>query len=172
MSFAVSGVAIQGFGLLTSAVGAYTSAQGQKTGLEASAAISAINARLAESSAQQELLRGQKEASRLKLRGGQIKAAQAAAQAANGVDLGVGSAAEVRASSEILKEIDANQIEANAVMSAWGYRVQGVNSQSEAAVRRSEASSISPLGSAASGLLTNAPRVADSWYALSTNGAL
>ncbi len=46
---------------------------------------------------------------------GQVKGKQRASQAANGVDLSVGSAAEVRASTDIITEIDKQQIETNAI---------------------------------------------------------
>ena len=159
-------------GLLTSGVGSYYSAQSQRSALRFQAEMAAINARMAESSAQQELARGQQQVGALTLKAGQLKGSQRAAMAANGIDLGQGSAAEIQASTDIMKEIDANTIEANAVRSAWGYRTQGVNYQNQALMARASASGISPLGAAATSLLGGAGQVASNWYQLNKSGAL
>lgn len=144
-------------GGITSAIGGYYSAAAQKSAL-------GFNAKLAELSAQGELEKGQHEAMRLTMKAGQIKSAQRASMAANGIDLGEGSAAEVQASTDIMKEIDKNTIEANAIRSAWGYRT-------DAAMSRAKASTISPFGAAAGTLLTSAGSVADSWYRFKQSGA-
>ena len=47
-------------------------------------------------------------------------------------DLGVGNAAETLASTDIMKEVDANTTMANAIRNAWGYRMQGTNFTNEA----------------------------------------
>lgn len=62
----------------------------------------------------------------LTARAGQIKAQQRAVFAARGVALGVGSTAEVAASTEIQKEEDKLVAEMNGLMSAWNYRRQGI----------------------------------------------
>lgn len=131
-----------------------------------------INARIAELGARQELFKGQAEVGKLTMAAGQLKSRQRTAMAANGIVLGEGSAAEIAASSDILKEIDKNTIEANAVRSAWGYRTQGVNYQSDAAAKRGTASSISPFAAGASSLLSSAGQVAKSWYQFKKDGAI
>lgn len=89
------------------------------------------NAKISEMGAQSALAQGQQQIASLTLKAGQIKSTQRAAMAANGIDLGEGNAAEVLASTDIMKEIDKNQIEANAIRTAWGYRTQGVAAQIE-----------------------------------------
>lgn len=84
------------------------------------------NAQIAELGAQSALLQGEKEVGTLTLKAGQLKATQRAAMAANGIDLGEGNAVDVLASTEIMKDIDKEQITANAIRTAWGYRTQGV----------------------------------------------
>jgi hypothetical protein len=91
------------------------------------------NAKISELGAQSALLQGEKDIAKLTLSAGQMKATQRAAMAANGIDLGEGNAVDVQASTDIMKEIDMNQIEANAIRSAWGYRTQGVAQQMEGA---------------------------------------
>lgn len=151
-------------GTLNSAVGSYYGAQSQASSLKFQADIADINARIAELGAQSELAAGEKQVAALTLKAGQVKSSQRAAMAANGIDLGEGSAAEVQASTDIMKDIDKDTITANAIRSAWGYRTQATNSQIEALTKRATASGISPLGSVASSLLGSAGSVASTWY--------
>lgn len=159
-------------GMASSAIGSFYSAKSQKSSLKFQADMAEINAKLAETSAQGAMLRGEREVGALTLKAGMLKGRQRVALAANGVDLGVGSAAEIQASTEIMKEIDANTIKSNAVMEAWGHRTQSVNSRNEGLMARSTASGISPFGSAAGSLLGNAGQVASQWYSLSKAGAV
>lgn len=151
-------------GGITSAIGAFSSAQSQKSSLKAQAAISDTNARIAEMSAQSVLSAGQKEVAKYTLQAGNVKGKQRASMAANGIDLGVGNAAETLASTEIIKEIDKNQIEANSIRSAWGLRTQSTNYQNDSMIKRATAGSISPFAAGATSLLNSATSVASSWY--------
>lgn len=159
-------------GAISSIAGSFYSAQAQRDNLRFQADMASINARIAEQSAQSALDAGNRQVGALTLKAGQLKSGQRAAMAANGVDLGQGSAAEVLASTDLMKEIDVNTLTANAVRSAWGYRTQGVNYQNQALLARSAASSISPMASAATSLLSSAGSVASNWYALDKAGAL
>ncbi len=159
-----AGMLLQIGGAVTSAVGSYYSALNQKNNLKFQADLAEINARLAETSAQSILLQGQQQVGALTLSAGHLKGRQRASLAANGIDLGVGSAAEIQASTDIMKEIDANTLTANAVRSAWGVRTQATNYQNEAIAARATASTISPFGSFATSLMGSAGSVAQSWY--------
>lgn len=159
-------------GAVMSSIGSYYSAATQKINLQGAAGIADTNARIAELGAQSALNQGQRQVGALTLKAGQLKSSQRVAMAANGVDLGVGNAAEIQASTDIMKEIDANTLTSNAVRSAWGYRTQAVNYQNEALMQRGAASGISPGGSAAGSLLGSAASVAGSWYSLNKSGAL
>jgi len=152
------------FGAANSAIGTYYNAKSQASSLAHSAAMAEINARISETGAQSALLSGVKEVGRLTLKGGQIKSAQKVALAANGVQMGEGSAAELVASTDLMIAIDANQIMANAVQSAWGHRTQGANYQAEALTKAAAGSSISPFGMATGSLLGSAGSVASQWY--------
>ena len=98
-----------------------------------------VNARIAELGAQSVLAKAEKDTASLTLKAGQLKSSQKASMAANGVDLGVGNAAEVQASTDIMKEIDMNTLKENAVRDAWGYRTQAASIQSEGIVASSNA---------------------------------
>lgn len=166
----MSSLAMNVGGLFASVAGSYFSAKSEKILAEGQARIAEINARISEMGAQQELIQGQREIGRMTLQAGQLKGRQRVAMAANGVDLGVGNAAEIAASTEILKEIDKNTLQANAVRSAWGYRTQAMNFQNEAIGARAKAASISPGTAAFSSLLTGATQVAEKWMAMNKTG--
>ena len=159
-------------GVASSTIGSYYSAKTQQANLRGQSVVAESNARLAELSAQSALLQGQKQVAALTMKAGQIKGSQRAAMAANGIDLGEGSAAELQASTEIMKDIDKNQLEANAVANAWGYRLQKTNYENEALSAKAGASTINPGMSAASTLLGGAGSVASSWYQFSKVGAI
>lgn len=171
MNLANLSLGLQAAGAVSGAIGSFYSAKMSKQQLAFEASMADINARISELGARQEFHRGQAEVGKLTLSVGQLKARQRTAMAANGIVLGEGSSAEIAASTEIMKEMDRNTIESNAVRSAWGYRTQGVNYQSEAVAKRGTASSISPFGAATSSLLSSAGQVASSWYSLSKASA-
>mgnify|MGYP000869388428 FL=1 len=162
--FATVAVGLAATGAAANGVGAYYGAKSQKSSLEFQAQMDDINARLAESSAQTIMFQGQREEQRSRLQTAQMKSAQRVALAANGVDLTEGSAAEILTSTDVLGEVDANTIHANAVRAAWGQRTQATNLQIDAMGKRSAARAINPNTAAASTLLSGATQVASSWY--------
>jgi hypothetical protein len=163
---------MQTAGAVSGAIGGFYSARMTKSQLAFEADMSRINARMAELGARTALDNGQKQVAGLTMQAGQLKSRQRASMAANGIDLGEGSAAEIQASTEIMKEIDKNTLEANAVKSAWGYRVDASNLQSSALMKEGSASGISPLAAGASSMLTGASQVASSWYQFKKYGAI
>lgn len=171
MCNATAALGAQGFGAASSAVSSYYSAQSQKASLGLQATIADINAQTAESTAQQALYSGQRQEQASRLRTANLKGRQTASLAANGIDLGQGSALRVLTDTDTFGEIDANTIRANAVRSAWGYRTQATNYQNQALQARSAAGAISPSMSLATSLLGGATQVAGSWYVLNKAGA-
>lgn len=161
----------QGLGAMMGAIGGYYSAAAQRRNLEAQAAIADANARISELGAQSALAQGQQQIAAQTLQAGQLKSRQRAAMAANGIDMSAGSGAELQASTDLMKEIDKNTLNANAVRSAWGYRAQEANYQNQALMARAGASAISPFTAAATSLLGSAGKVAASWYQFSNAGA-
>jgi len=93
--------------------------------------ISAINARNAENTAQYILQSGQREVAKLTLRAGKIKSGQTASMAARGIALGEGSAAEVIATTDFMKESDALTINANSVRASAAQRIQAANFEAQ-----------------------------------------
>lgn len=163
---------LQAGGVATSVVGSYYGAQVQKAALSGAADIATENAKIAELGAQSQIEAGQKSEQGARLRTAGLKSSQRASMAANGIDLGSDTATNILTTTDVMGEIDANQIRANAIRSAWGYRTQELNFQNDARAKRSTAGGINPLANAATSLLAGAGQVAGSWYAMNKSGAL
>lgn len=164
-------LALQIGGVASSTFGSYYGAATQKANLYGQAAVAESNARIAELQAQDELAKGQNQIGKLTLAAGQMKSSQRASMAANGVDLGVGNAAEVQASTDLMKEVDMQTAELNAIKGAWGYRAQKANFENEAYAARASAKGINPLLQGATTLIGGASQVASNWQAAKKSGA-
>lgn len=164
-------LAMQGFGVGASTVGAYYNALGQKSTLDAQAHISETNAKLADMSAQSAMLSGQRQEQAVKLNTAQVKSSQRAAFAANGVDLSSTTPVAVLTTTDVLGETDAATVAANAMRTAFGYQAQGVSYRNQALSERAASKSINPFFSAAGTLIAGAGTVSESWYKLKKEGA-
>lgn len=167
-------LALQGFGVGASATGAYFSAQGQKSTLNAQASIDETNAKLEEMTAQTALLSGQRQEQASDISYANLKASQKTAMAANGIDLGSGpnsTPVNVLTSTDVLKEVDAATIAANAGRAAFGARQTGLSYLNRARGERATASAINPTMTAVGSLISGAGTVAQSWYTLKKAGA-
>lgn len=171
-ALATASLAGQSAGAAASAVGAYYGARSQQLQLRGAAQIAELNAQQSELAAQQEMRRGESAVAAVSRNAGAVKGAQRAAMAANGINLGDGSAAEVLTSTDIAKEEDINTITANAVRAAWGQRMESTNFRNDALAKRAGADSISPGSSGVTSLLGSATNIATSWYSLNKAGAL
>lgn len=152
------------FGAISSAYGAYSQMRSTRLQLQLQADLSAINARLSESTAQSTLLAGQQQEQNARLKTAALKGSQRASMAANGLDLGSDTATNVLTTTDVMGEIDANTIHANAVRAAWGYRTQAVNAQNTARMSSANSEGMSSASAAASSLLGSAGTVASSFY--------
>ena len=165
-------------GAITGAIGSYYAAQSQKAQLESQASsmrfqsdISQLNAAQAEFTAQQILRAGQQRQGRIGLRAGKIKSSQRASMAARGIDLGVGSAVETIATTDLMKEIDMLTTNAETVRSAEAARLQRQNYLTASAMQdvsamnlAGSAASISPTMALTGSLLGSAGSVANAWF--------
>lgn len=98
----------------------------------AQANLARANAQLMERKYQQTRWAGERAIVQKTAEAGRVKASQRASLAANGIAIGEGSAAELQASTDIIKEIDVNQMSLNALEQAWGYRFQAGNYELQA----------------------------------------
>ena len=143
----------------------------QALSLEFQKDIAGINARQAEFTAQGILRAGQQQSGAMTLKYGKAKGAQRAAMAANGGVIGEGSNAEIEATNELMKEIDANTINANTVRQAENARNQSQNYKTQAAMygvsannARTSSESISPYLAASTTFLNSATSIASTLY--------
>lgn len=159
-------------GGISTAIGSYYTAKGEQNNYLASAGIADTNARLSELTAQSALLQGQREEQASRIATSNVKEGQRAAYAANGIALDSDTANRVLTSTDVLGEIDANTLAANAARSAWGYRTQAVQYKNEALIKRASAKATSPFARAQASLINSAGPIAESWYKLGNSGAL
>lgn len=172
-----TGAIVTLLGGLNTAVGAYFASDAAKYQYKSQAVtlgyqadIAAINARSAEYSAESDLESSKSQIQQLTLKAGQEKASTTASMAARGLTLGVGSAAEITASQDIVKDIDKYTISANATREAASARTQGTNYSNQALLDRvgaenanRSASSINPFSAVTGSLLSTASSVSSIW---------
>lgn len=128
-----------GAGLVTSVIGAYYGAQAardqgksQALALEFQQTLANINARAAEIDAQGILRESQRQMGRTDLQYRALARAAQARLAARGVQAGVGSAGEIRASIEYARQSDRVSITTSGVRAANAARMQAVNARNQA----------------------------------------
>ncbi|KPU94698.1 hypothetical protein APR50_10470 [Variovorax paradoxus] len=158
------GQIFQGMGAGVQAMGAYSQAKAEQASLRAEAQVQANNSQLSAWQAEDAIERGDMAASEALRRGAQVKGSQRAALAANGVDLGYGSALQVITDTDYLSAVDAAQLQQNAAREAWGYRMQARQYADRSVAAATGASQIRPWLSAGTSLLTSATQAARTWY--------
>lgn len=171
------GLLLAGFGAVSSAIGTYYSAESQKTQLKMQAQnqrfasqIAAINAQRSEFEANQALRAGAQEIGRYGMTAEYQKAASITSMAARGIQGGIGSAAEVVASHDLIKQIDMITMNTNRLRQAETIRNQQLNYINEAVMAGTSASNllatagtISPIVGVSTSLMTSASSIASSW---------
>jgi len=164
-------------GGINTAVGAYYAAktaqyQAKSQALDYGFAsdMASINAHAAEVDAQSILEAGKSEVARYTTAAGQRKAGAVAGLAARGVQLGQGSARDIEASLDLVKEQDVLTINANAVRAAENERLKRTSYRNQSllygvsgANARRTAGSISPFASGMTSLLGSATRIGAQW---------
>jgi hypothetical protein len=171
-SLAQTSLILQAFGAGSSVAGSYYEALGQKYALRLQARLDEVNAKISEGKARDSLQRGEREEQAVRLGTAQLKGTQTAAVAANGVDLTSDTAVAILTSTDVLGELDANTVKANALREAWGHRIEAVNYRGKASTSRATAKAISPMGAAVGTLLTEASRYGSTYSAFKESGAL
>lgn len=90
-----------------------------------------FNARVGELQAEDALARGDREAGAARKAGKQVRGAQRAALAAQGIEVDSGTAATVQDETTAMAEEDARTIRTNAWREAWGFRAQAAGARGE-----------------------------------------
>lgn len=165
-------------GAINGAIGSYYALKSQENqlksqamNLEFKAAMDKINARVMENQAQGIMFQGERQGAMVGLRAGQVKSAAKTRLAASGVQLGVGNAAEIIASTDLMKEVDMLTVNANTVRAAEAARTQSVNFSNQALLEgvsasnlMASANSISPFMGAYTSMLGSATTLTNAWY--------
>jgi hypothetical protein len=114
------------------------------------------NAKVADIQAADARERGATEAMLAQRKAGQLNSAQRAAQAAKGLDVGFGTAADIQDQTDFFGASDAATIRNNAGKEAWAREATATGFRAEAAGRN-------PGMAAAGTLLSGASQVSDKW---------
>lgn len=162
---------MQGFGIGAETVGAYYTAKAEKSNLKAQASMDELNANLAQRQSERALAAGIQEKQMSQLRTARTKSSQRVAQAANGIDLSSDTAINVLTSTDWAGEVDAKNIELNALQTAFGYQTNSTNYRNSAMMKQSSAKGINPMMSAGTTLLSRAGATAQSYMTLKSVGA-
>ena len=132
----IASIGLQAYGQHKAAKAQEAAGQAAKKSSESQAGLADYNAQVAELQAQDAVERGKEEEGKFR---SQVRGAvgqQRAGIAANGVDVGFGSAVDVQADAAYLGELDALTIRNNAAREAWGYKVEAYDSRQRAKIAR------------------------------------
>ena len=140
--FGYGSLAAQGISSLIGAIGSISITKHQNAAAQAQANIARINKDMMERQAQLRLRQNEKDLVSLTMQAGKVKSSQRAALAANGIAVGEGSAAELQASTDIIKTIESNQMTENATRDAWGMRMNAVGYEGQALMSEAQKKSV------------------------------
>lgn len=115
-------------------------AAGEAAAAEYSAQADDLAAHMSELQAQSSLLRGERSEQNERMKYAVAKSSATASMGARGLDLGQGSALAVRNSMDLQSERSAIAIQQDAMLAAFGHRVQAQQATLSAAAKRSRAS--------------------------------
>lgn len=147
----VSGVISAVGGMVTG----YYASRVQKAQARMQQNLAEFNQRQAERNAQLALMQSAQRIGQISRKYEGVKSSQKAAMAANGIVLGVGSAAEVTTTTDIDKEQSLQNERMNGMREAWGFRMQGLGYGQQAASANSVAQQADSLAPAISTGLTS-----------------
>lgn len=153
-------------------------AQVQQNQYNYQAQVAANNATMAEYQARDAIKQGQREEQNQRLKAAALLSDQRAQLAANGIDLGEGTATDLLTTTKFMGEHDALTIRDNASRKAWAYRVQSSSYSDEEAMRKSVATGmdttsgggINPTMVGVTSLLSSAGSVSEKWYTAKKTG--
>ena len=123
---------------LLSAGGAIQQGQAANRAAQYNAQVQDMNAKIAERNARDAIERGQLEEQQKRQATAAVIGRQRAAMAANGVDIGFGSALNTLVDSAMIGEIDALTIRSNAAREAYAYDVDATNRRADAKLSRAQ----------------------------------
>lgn len=163
-------MALQIGAMAFSAIGSMNQAEAQQNQYNYQAQVARNNATMAGYQAKEAIRQGQIEEQNQRLKTAAMYGDQRAQLAANGLDLGEGTATELLTTTKYMGERDALTIRDNASRKAWAAQVQEQGFTDEASMKTASADGINPLMAGATSLMGSASNVADSWYKAKKSG--
>lgn len=145
--------------LVATAAAGTAQAYGQYQQGQAAKQMANYNATMSEYAARDAQRRGEEEAIAVQRKAAGLKGAQRAAMAAKGLDIGVGTQADILDQTDFFAESDVNTTRFNAAREAWGMRARGDLQRYEGRMAARNANM-----QAAGTLLGTAGKVAGKWY--------
>lgn len=157
--------AASGVGAVTGAIGSLRGGQANADASMYQAAVARNNQLVAERNAQYALEAGRSAESNQRQKTAQMIGAQRAAMAANGIDIGSGSALNLQSDTGAIGELDALTIRNNAARQAYNYEAQAADFSANSSLMRMKASNDKKAGNigAFSSLVGGASSVSDKW---------
>ena len=116
---------------ITKGVGAVAEANAQREQGKYQKHMMEVNAKMAEDQGDDAIRLGDLEANKAGQKASALRGSQRAAYAAQGIDVNSGVAAETQADTVALSKLDEITIKNNAWRTAWGYKVEALNSRSK-----------------------------------------
>lgn len=172
-SIAIAGLAAGAIGSGVSAYGAIQSGQAQQAAANYQAQVAANNAQIATNNANYAVAAGNAQAEQSRLKTNALIGQQMAAQASSGIDVGSGSALDVRTSQKEIGELDVETIRNNAARQAYGYQTQAMSDTAQGqldTLQGQNAAAAGDLG-AVSSVLGGASSLGSNYANLSLKGA-
>ncbi|SDD95547.1 hypothetical protein SAMN05216337_1017148 [Bradyrhizobium brasilense] len=154
-----------GIGAGVSAVGTLEGGAAAANAADYQAQVARNNAIIARQKADYAIKSGQQQAATQSMKGAATGGKIKANQAASGVDVNSGSAADVQTSQRELAKLDSDTVLNNAELKAWGYRTEATSDEAQAQLSDLQAEQ-APIGAALSatgGLLSSASSLGGKW---------
>ena len=158
------GLGLQTAGGIAEALGVGAEAAATRSAYQYNAVVGEFNAKLAELRKEDAIERGRLAVQDVAREAKESKGKQVAAIAGSGIQLGVGSALDILAGTDIIAEVDISTVEANTRKEVFAEEVSALNLRTGAAFERVSAAGISPGLAATTSLINTGGQVARQWY--------
>lgn len=136
IGLAATGLGLQAYGQYKSGHAQEDAAVAASKASESQAQLADFNATVADEQGKDALDRGNEQADQFRAQVRGAIGTQRVSQAANGVDVGFGSSADVQADAAYVGKLDEMTLRNNATRAAWGYSVTALNYRQQALIDR------------------------------------
>lgn len=165
------GIGAQSLGAGMAALGSMYAASAQRSALRSQARIADINATIVDEAARGTVRAGTIQESRVRMAGEQAKSRAIAQTAGRGIALDSASVQARLTGTDLVTEVDAATVRANAMREALGQRFEADNLRADARSARAAAAGISPGMALATSLIGSAGQIAKSVSAINKQTA-